>query len=256
MRLVINRSHISKRRRAARLMVAFGLVILIGSFFLTFALPRIGLLAYIPIIIGFLLFNQGLTSTTKWSRSPRPDELLDANLRRLNDRYTLIHYPNMPGLRPEHVLVFPGGLVVITTREMYGGVKVEGNKWRKTSRNFLSFFNFGGPQLGNPTTECQRQQDALRAFLETRGLPGEDLIEGIIVFVHPKVELQVISSDLTVVRTSELYDAVRDLGTEAPLATKQREEIIAALSEGEGVEGPTPIPSRDQRPPKRARVRG
>lgn len=254
MRLVVNTGYVKRRKRLARLMVFIGLLVLISSFFLTFYLQQV-FISYIPLILGFILFNSGMQGTTKWSNRPRPDEVLDNQLRRLNDRYTLIHYPNIRGYRPEHLLVYPGGLVVITTRIVMGQVRVENNRWHRSGKRLLSFFNFGGPQLGNPTLECERQQSALRDFIQTNALPGEDVIEGMIAFLSPRAELEVISSDLTVVTAPELLDAVRDLGTEALLPTKQREEIIAALSEGEGIEGPTPLPSRDQKPAKGARAR-
>ncbi|ACZ38097.1 NERD domain-containing protein [Sphaerobacter thermophilus] len=244
MRLVVHRGFMRQRRRTARLMVLTGLLGLFASFPLTLQTQLI-VLAYAVLIVGFILFNTGMQQLAKWGRSPRPDEILDQHLRRLNDRYTLIHYPQIPGFAPEHVLVYPGGLVVLTTRLVFGGVRVENNRWRRLGRRWLALFNLAGPPLGNPTLENQRQQEALKQFLESRQLPGADLIDGMIVFVHPQVQLEVISSDLTVVRGDELLAAVRDLGTEALLHNKQREEIIAALSEGEEVEGPISIPSRD-----------
>lgn len=245
MRLVVNTGYIKKQRRRTRFLILFGIICLFGSFPLTLN-PQLVLPAYGVLILGFILFNTGMSRLTKWSRSPRPDEILNQALRRLNDRYTLIHYPEMPGFRPEHVLVAPAGLVVITTREVIGKVRVEDDQWQRVGRRLLGLFNMAGPPLGNPTAECQRQQEVLREFLEANDLPGGDLIEGMLVFVHPQAELEVVSSDLTVVKADELLGAVRDLGTEPLLHTKQREAIVAALSQGEGVEGPTALPTRER----------
>ncbi|HLI50226.1 MAG TPA: NERD domain-containing protein, partial [Thermomicrobiaceae bacterium] len=227
----------------SRLMIVAGLLLFVASFPLL-TVPSLIIFSYVTLIAGFLVFNSGMQGTAKWSHRPRPDEILDNSLRRLNDRYTLIHYPEMRGIRPEHVLVYPGGLVVITSRETYGTIQVNGNKWKKAGK-LLSFLSFGGPQLGNPTSDNQRQQAALENFLESNELRGEDLIDGIIAFTHPKAEVEVIQSDYTIVKADELLDAVRDLGSEAPLPTGDREAIISALSRGENVSGPTPIPSRN-----------
>lgn len=247
MRLVRNNGYLKGRRRAARTMFWGGLLSFVVSFPVLYLLPQYWILAYVVLIAAIILFNGGMQQMTKWSRHPRPDEILDQKLRRLSDRYTLIHFPTIPDARsaPEHVLVFPGGLLVITTRELAGGVHVENNRWKRTTGRFLAVLTFGGPSLGNPTTECNAQQEALRAFLTERDLPGEDAIDGMIAFLNPRIELEVIASDLTVVKLDEIASAVRDLGTEAVLHTKARDEIIAALASGEDVEGPVSLPSRE-----------
>jgi hypothetical protein len=201
--------------------------------------------AYGVLIMGFLVFNAGMQQIGKWSRRPRADEVLDQLLRRLNDRYTLIHYPNMPGWRPEHVLVYPGGAIIITTRAVHGKVKVENDRWSRVGNFFIRFFGLGGPQLGNPTLECTRQQEALVEYMKTNGLPGADDIEGIIVFLNPRVDLEIISSDFSIVESDGLLHAVRSLGSEARLHNEQRKELVNALAIGDDVEGPVSLPTRD-----------
>ncbi|HET9015368.1 MAG TPA: nuclease-related domain-containing protein [Thermomicrobiaceae bacterium] len=244
MRLVRNNGYISSKRRTARWMIWGGLLLMVASFPLTLQ-AHLVVPAYVTLIAGFILFNTGMPQSTKWGRHPRGDEALDDVLRRLNDRYTIVHYPNVPGERPEHVLVYPGGLVVISTRDVPGQVKVDGNRWKRSGRGMLAMFSLGGPQLGNPTAECERQQGTLRAFLEAHELAGADLIEGMIVFISPQAQLEVVSSDTTVVKLNEVLGAVRDLGTEGLIPAKQRDEIVAALAEGDQVEGPTPLPSHE-----------
>jgi hypothetical protein len=244
MRVVRNNGYIRRRRRAARWLVFAGLMGLFLAMAMTLR-PALILPAYGVLIIGFLVFNAGMQQIGKWSRRPRADEVLDSLLRRLNDRYTLIHYPNMDGWRPEHVLVFPGGLVVLTPRAVHGKVRVEGDRWSRVGNFFIRFFGLGGPQLGNPTLECNRQQEALVTFLTLNDLPGVDEVEGLIVFLNPRVELEVVSSDLTVLEADELLHAIRDLGSESRLHNEQRKELVAALSLGEEIEGPTSLPARD-----------
>lgn len=244
MRVVRNIGTIKARQRVSRLLLVAGLLCLFGSIVMTLY-PQLLIGAYIVLIAGFLSFNAGMQSWAKWNHRPRPDELLDSTLRRFNDRYTLIHYPNISGrFPPEHILVWPGGLLVITTRELAGRIQVNGKRWRRIDNLLLRIFTFGGPPLGNPTVECLGQQEALKAFLEQQDLPGADAIDGLIVFVNDRVELQVIESELTVVTRKELPDAVRALGNERRLHGKEIEEIIVALSQGEAVEGPIALPTR------------
>lgn len=253
MRLVRNNGYIKSRRRLSRLTVLAGVMMLGGSIALTFFVPALFIPGYALLILGFITFNMGLQQTSKWGRHPRPDEILVNALRRLNDRYTLIHFPAVGKGHPEHVLVYQGGIAVITTREVQGRVSVEGNKWRRTGGRVWALIGMSGPQLGNPTADNERDQQALRTILTEHGLPGEETIDGIIVFVNPRAELQVGSTDLTVVTTEGLAHAVRELSAETVLATKDREAIVALLSEGENVEGPVTLSNREVRG-KRARA--
>ncbi|MBX6342661.1 MAG: NERD domain-containing protein, partial [Thermomicrobiaceae bacterium] len=176
MRLVRNNGYLKARQRAGRMMVLAGLLGLLVAVVTPFLAPTnytIGIMGYFVLIVAFIFFNAGLQQTTKWSRM-RPDRALDDALRRLNDKYTLIHFPEVPGTRPEHVLVYPGGLVVLTTREVAGQIVVENDRWRRRGGRLLRIFFMGGPPLGNPTAECRAQQQALRAWLEARDLPGAD----------------------------------------------------------------------------------
>lgn len=246
MRVVRNVGHLKKRQRGTRIMIALGLSGLFGSVALTFLQQLLYVyLAYALLITGFLFFNAGMQQWAKWNRRPRPDELLDSALRRLNDRYTLVHFPEIPeGWRPEHVLIWPGGILNITTRELAGRIVVKGTRWRRLDRLFIRLLTFGGPPLGNPTIECQRQMEALRTFLQQCDLPGADLVEGLIVFLNDQAQLEVIESPITVVTRKELLEAVRMLGTERRLSQGEIDEIVAALSQGEQVEGPISLATR------------
>jgi hypothetical protein len=253
MRLVRNNGYIKSRRRLARLTSFGGFCMLAGSVALTFFIPSLFIPGYVLLIIGFLTFNVGMQQVSKWSRHPRPDELLIEALRRLNDRYTLIHFPAVGKGHPEHVLVYPGGLVVITTRQVNGNISVDGNRWHRSGGRILALIGMSGPQLGNPTADNQRDQEALRTILETHELSGADEIDGIIAFLNPSVSLEVGSTDVSVATGEQLLSAVRELTSETVLTTKDREAIIATLSEGENVEGPVSLSTREARP-KRARA--
>jgi hypothetical protein len=244
MRVVRNNGYLRRRRRAARWLVFLGVAGLAAAMVMVLR-PALIIPAYGVLIIGFLVFNAGMQQITKWSRRPRADEVIDQLLRRLNDRYTVIHYPDTGGWRPEHVLVSPAGLIVITTRAVHGKVRVEGEKWNRMGNWFVRFFGLGGPQLGNPTVECIRQQESLVDFLTLNDLPGKEHIDGIIVFLNPRIELEVVESDISVVTADELIHTVRDFGTEAKLHNNQRKEIIALLAQGEDIEGPISLPARD-----------
>jgi hypothetical protein len=247
MRVVRNTGYIRRRQRGARMLVWTGALVLGSTILVTKFAPNWIIFGYGLLILGFIVFSNGMQESTKWNRSPRSDEAIDDQLRRLNDRYTIIHYPEMidkdvVGKRPEHVLVHQGGILVITARNFPGHYRVEGNRWKRIAKGLAKLQIFGGNPIGNPSLECIEQQRVLRKYLEARNIPVADSIEGIVAFPNPRTEVDVISSDLTVVTANELFPAIRDLPTEARLHAKLRDEVIALLSQGDGVEGPATLP--------------
>ncbi len=250
MRVVRNTGYIRRQKRTSRFLVWVGVLVLGSTILITQFQPDWILLGYGLLILGFVVFSNGMQESTKWNGKPRADEAIDDLLRRLNDRYTMIHYPEMlekklVGKRPEHVLVYSGGVMVITARGIPGKFRVEGNRWKRERQGLSRFLVFGGDPLKNPSIECVDQQRILKTFLEAKGLSvDEDLIEGLVAFPNPKAEVEIISSDLSVVTANQLYPAIRDLGTEARLHAKLREQIIEVLSLGNGVEGPITLPQQ------------
>ncbi|TVR73512.1 MAG: NERD domain-containing protein [Sphaerobacteraceae bacterium] len=244
MRVVRNVGYLNRRKRISRWTVFFG-VLGLALAMLMVTRPELIIPAYGVLIVGFLVFNAGMQQITKWNRSPRADEVLDQLLRRLNDRYAMIHFPEMGGWRPEHVLISPAGMIVITPRAVPGKIEVEGEKWTRKGNFFVRFFGLGGPQLGNPTIENVRQRESLYEYLTLNDLPGKDHIDGVIVFLNPRSEIEVIESDISVAMADELLSTIRDFGAETNLANDERKEIVSALAQGENVEGPVSLPSRD-----------
>ncbi len=244
MRLVRNNGYVKKRKRFARLAALGGFLMLTSSVALTFFIPALFIPGYALLIVGFITFNTGMQQITKWSRHPRPDEALVEALRRLNDRYTLIHFPSVGKGHPEHVLVYPGGLAIITTREVQGKIRVDGDRWHRAGGRLWALIGMSGPQLGNPTADNEREQRVLQSILAERGLPGEDAIDGIVAFLNPRAELVVGTTDMAVVTTEGLLHAVRQLSSETVLTTKDRDAIVATLAEGDNVEGPVSLSGR------------
>ncbi len=209
-----------------------GLVFLGGSFLLTLYQDNM-LLSYIGLILGFLTFNAGMQQIARWSRKPRTDELLDQLLSKLNDRYAMIHYPALNGKRPDHVVVTPTGTIVITPRELGGSVTLEGRRWRRGSA-FRQIFNLGGPQLGNPTLDNEQQVASVEAVLEQEDLSSD--VHGVVVFVHPDIEIEMREPEVHVLHVTELYDYVRNSGTGTTVAAQDRSKIVEALATGERME--------------------
>ncbi len=246
MRIIRHSSYIDSRKRRAKLMALAGFLALTGTLFLAL-LPNFLLPSYIAMLGGFVLFNLGMQQVGKWTRNPRNDQILDYQLKSLPDRYSLVHYAPVGQQRVEHVLVHPGGLLVITAREIDGQIEVKANRWRRKSTGLRRFFTFSGPQLGNPGVETDGAVGALETFLAEQQLEVD--VEGCVVFVHPQTKLTVQEPEFPILHGDELPEFVADLPPDPSFTTRERERIIELLG-GEEVADANTAPVR-RRPVKR-----
>lgn len=190
-----NNAHVTTQKRNSRIRTFAGLASFVaGSVLLALSTLEFLILAYGFVLAGFFFFNTGLQGITKWSRKVRNDNFLDDRLRRLSDRYTLIHYPTIGNRVPEHVLVHETGVIVITAKEAVGRIAVEGNRYRKIGGGtFSRFLGAGGPQLGQPASENALDRkavlEALAAQVTGRGWPTDFPVDGLVVFIANRAVL-------------------------------------------------------------------
>ncbi|HUG16760.1 MAG TPA: nuclease-related domain-containing protein [Thermomicrobiales bacterium] len=243
MRVIRNTGYIKRRKRAAKFMVLAGLMLLGGSWVVTLFYPNLFIAATVGLVLGFLGFNGGMQQIGRWSRRPRADKVLDDQLARLNDRYTLIHYPDFPGRRPDHILVMPTGVLVMSLRELSGRALVKGKMWRKKGSPLGRMFMLSAPQLGNPTIENEEQVRAVTSALTEHGMSAE--VKGAIVFVALNIEVEIIDSDTPVLHVTELLDYIRDdLGGDVSVSGRDRERIVEQLARGDELERNAVAPAR------------
>ncbi|MGB3330911.1 MAG: nuclease-related domain-containing protein [Thermomicrobiales bacterium] len=246
MRTVRHNAYIQQRKRRARYIAFGGFAILTSSLWIALN-PSMILPAYAAMFVGFVLFNMGMPQLGKWSRYPRNDQMLDHQLAKLGDRYTLIHYPPIGKHKAEHVLVYPGGLLVLTAREIDGTIENEGSRWRKKGGGFRRIFGFSGPQLGNPAMSTEEALAEVEFYLKENQIEVD--VEGLIVFLHPMVELEVENPEYPVLHGEEVPAFVVSLPADPTFTTAERDRITELLSAGEEVQQQTPQTRR--RPVKR-----
>lgn len=247
MRIVRHKDYIKQRKRQARIFAFLGFIILTSSLLIAWY-PDFLIMAYIAMLAGFILFNMGMQQLGKWSRNPRNDQLIDHQLKSLGDRYVTVHYADFGKQRVEHVVVHPGGLLVVTAREIDGTIEKRGARWRRKGGAFRRLFGFSGPQLGNPSFETDASVERVRAFLEQEQLELD--VEGTIVFVHPNTELDVEDPDYPVLHGDELSGFVQGLPADATFSNQERDRVIELLAQGGDVEQPQQTSQR-RRPVRR-----
>ena len=248
MRIVRHDAFIAKRKRNARLLALVGFLLLIGTLFLALD-PNMILISYIAMLGGFVIFNIGMQQVGKWSRNPRNDQVIDYRLKPLPDRFTIVHYAPAGKTRLDHILVHPGGALVLTSKEIDGTIELRKGRWRRRSGGLRKFLTFSGPQLGNPDLETENAIKALEAHLAANQLEVD--VSGAIVFVHPNTELEIEDPEFPVLHGDELPAFVNGLEAEVPLGNQEREQLVELLR---GEEMPAPPPTTTRRRPVKRRA--
>jgi hypothetical protein len=250
MKIIRHDAYIAQKKRNSKWIAALGFLMLVGTLFLavnpTYLLP-----SYVIMLLGFVLFNMGMQQVGKWSRNPRNDQAIDFHLKSLPDRYSIAHYAPVGKKRIEHVLVHPGGAVVITAKEVDGTIAQNGSKWRRKGSGIRRFLSFSGPQLGSPSFETDEAIKRLEAHLAEQQIEVD--VEGAVVFLHPQVEFEIESPDYPVLHGEELATFVTRIPVEEPLSAAERERLLDVLRAGETVEAPVQKTGR-RRPVKRRAV--
>lgn len=232
-----NLKHVDSSKRQARLKVIAGLALFIAGAPLSFLSIRFLVAAYTLVIIGFVLFNTGLQGIAKWGRKVRNDQMVDNELRRLSDRYTVIHYAALGRRVPEHILIHETGIVVMTTKEVVGRVEVRGKTFRKLGQGmFGRFLGFSGPQLGQPGVENGLDRkavlEALAAEAAARDWPTDVPVDGLVIFTAPRAVLRVAEdADPSAVKIGDLLGWVQNhtRGMPIVLPSDARQEIAEFL---------------------------
>ena len=246
MKIIRHDAYIAKRKRNSKLLALLGFLMLTGTLFLALN-PKLILPSYLFMLFGFILFNLGMQQVGKWSRNPRNDQALDHFMKSLPDRYAIVHYAQVGKKRIDHILVHPGGALVITSKEIDGQIEATRSKWRRKSGGLRRFLSFSGPQLGNPSIETESSIRELNAFLTEKQFEVD--VEGCVVFIHPQAELVVTEPDFPILHGDELTTFVSSLPVDASLTAKDREQIVTLLRGGEVVDAP--VSEGRRRPVKR-----
>jgi hypothetical protein len=240
--------YVRKRKRIATLASIAGVALLGSAFWFASAGGESGVFfAYIPLLAGTIIFHLGMQQVGKWNRAQRNDVILDALLKDLGDRYALIHYPRVGKRTIEHLLVFPGGLLAITARDLAGGVVFKNGRWRKVGQGISRFFGMGGPFLGNPAADAAADVKALEEFLAQEQLQAD--VDAVIAFVNPRVKLDVEEPDFPVTNHEGLRPYIQSLPADGSLQTAERQRLVELFTRDGAFETPQVVPTR--RPVKR-----
>ncbi len=199
-----------------------GMVVLLAGFAASFYMQDRVDLSYLSLILGFILVTVGQTFTSRWGRTPPPDETVDDLLKGLDDRYTLVHYR----LGADHALFTPDGVLAILAKYERGQISFDGKKWRQTGVSGLMKF-FGVESLGNPAADGRFEAESLtRTLRRILGADENISVQPIVVFVNDKTRVEADPSPVPALHASKLKEYIRHMPKETPLRPDQLRQVI------------------------------
>ena len=217
MKIATNQKLIKRNSRIGQITSLVALGILAAGMYITFKMPdKVGY-SLGALLFGFFLSQMGMYYGNRWGRSPRPDEVLDKNLKGLGRDHTIYHY-TAPA---PHFLVGPSGLWVLLHYYQGGTITYEKKRWRQKGGGFIQNYLkiFGQENIGRPEIEGAAQVNSLNKYFN-KVLPDIQIpdIQIAAIFSNPKVELTANDSPIPALTPKEFKEFIKEKGKENPLS--------------------------------------
>jgi hypothetical protein len=229
MKKEINEKLIKRNKTIGNALSIGGIAILAAGLILNInPTPQRTLISFGALIVGFIVAQISTTYVTRFSRSPRFDEIIGDNLSKFSNDYTFYVYTGPVPM----LLVGPTGLWIPVPVVASGEISFD-KKWRQKGGSFLMKM-FGQENIGRPSLEVESNEKDLYGyldkFLEEDEMPA---VNSILVSMHPKAVIgDVENAPTPIVEIGALRRHIRKVDrkseTEIPPATL--EKIHAAFA--------------------------
>ena len=244
MRVIRNVGYTRQQKSRAKWLTISGFLLFALGFVMVGVLNNV-MYSYATLIPAYVLFIAGMQQLGKWTNStrrPRGDMLLDETFKHLPDRYTLIHYSKLGNTVLEHVLLHPGGALLIVMRDVVGKIELKHKRFRRLANPITRMIGASGPPLGQPDREMDEGISALEAMLKER--QAEIDVSGVVVFTAPDHQLDEIDPEIDAIGANDLADYVRVLEPDPSFKQQDRDLIANTLTSGDGFERIEPARTR------------
>jgi hypothetical protein len=226
---IIKNEKLIKRNAQIGSWTSLGALLILGlGMYISFTRPDLFIYSLVALLLGFTLTQVGMYMGNKFSRSPRPDEKLDAGLKGLQNEFVMYHYTTPVS----HLLVGPAGVWVVMPYHQRGQVSFKKNRWRMSGGGFLQGYMriFGQEGLGRPDLEIDNEIKSLKKYLlkhmEESEIPE---INAIMIFTNDDVELDAEDAPVPALKVKQLKDFIRQKAKEKKLSAETLNKLKAAL---------------------------
>jgi hypothetical protein len=181
--------------------------------------------SYAALILGFLISQFGIYFSNKFGRSPRPDELVSAALKGLDDRYSLYHYATAA----PHLLVGPSGVWVLLPYNQPGTITYEKGKYKQKGGNwYLKFFAQEG--IGRPDKEAQyATEDIQKFFSKQMDADSVPTINPLLLFTNPKAVVKAPDAPFATVDAEKVKDFLRKKAKDNAFPVEKVDKVNAVI---------------------------
>lgn len=230
MKIIKNEKLIKRNGRIGSWASIAALVVLGVGMYISFRRTDLFIYSIAALLVGFLLTQVGMYMGSRYGRSPRPDEKLDAGLKGLQNEFVMYHY-----MAPaSHLLVGPAGIWVLLPYHQRGQVTYKKNRWRNSGGGFLQGYMrlFGQESIGRPDIEMDGEVNAVKKYLE-RQLEGTGIpeINTLMVFTSDDVEINAEDAPIPALKLKEIKEFFRRKAKEKTVSSTQLAAIKAVLPE-------------------------
>jgi hypothetical protein len=204
------------------------LVVLGIGMYISFTRTELFIYSLIALILGFTLTQVGMYMGSRFGRSPRPDERLDAGLKGLQNEFVMYHYTTPAA----HLLVGPAGVWVVRPYHQGGNVEFKKNRWHVKGGGFLQSYMriFGQEGMGRPDIEIDNEIRSLRKYfgknMEESEIPE---INALIVFTNENVEVDEGDSPIPALKLKQIKEFMRQKAKEKKLSADTLNKIKTML---------------------------
>ena len=230
MKIIKNEKHIKRNGQIGNWLSLGALVVLGIGMYISIERTDLFVYALFALLAGFTMTQIGMYLGNKYSRSPRPDEKLDAGLKGLQNEFAIYHYSTPAS----HLMVGPAGLWLLFPYHQRGQVTYKKNRWQMSGGGFLQGYMriFGQDGVGRPDLEIENETRQLRKMLakqmDESGIPE---INAMLVFTSDDVEIEAAEAPIPALKVKQIKDFFRQKAKEKPIGQTQLAAVRAALPE-------------------------
>jgi hypothetical protein len=227
---IIKNEKLIKRNGTIGQYLSLGALVVLGvGMYISFTRPELFTISLICLAVGFIMTQVGMYMGTRYGRSPRPDERLDAGLKGLHSEFHMFHYT----APVSHLLVGPSGAWVILPFQQGGQIFFDKKRWRVRGGGFFQAYMrvFGQEGIGRPDLEAEGEAASLKKFLaKNLGESNIPEIKPILVFTNEKVELEAGESPIPAMKLKQLKEFMRQGAKSRALTSEQVAQITNLFS--------------------------
>jgi hypothetical protein len=230
MKIIKNEKLIVRNGKIGQWVSLAALGVLGLGMYISISKPELFTYSIICLAVGFIMTQVGMYMGSRWGRSPRPDEQLDAGLKGLHSEFNIYHYSSPVS----HLLVGPSGVWVLLPYHQRGKVSFEKNRWKMKGGGFLQGYMriFGQENLGRPELDAENEVRTLQKFfakkMDETNIPE---IKPVLVFTTDEVELDAGDSPIAAMKLKQLKEFMRQGGKNRALNSEQIKKLTEVLEE-------------------------